>query len=184
MSPRKAVTKIEVGKRYLFREFTGLKKCKAAMMAFSQMGNTESWKKLRLEILMESIGKLSDFTMVDPKEDKDILVYDYGVLDERGYMKEVGGGTLNPEDLYEEAKEEKKVKSFIPTLSKVVLTPEQREEIEAGLAQYTNGKKLWEEWGLGKVIEKGRATSFLFHGPPGTGKTLVSQAIAADLGKE
>ena len=65
-------------------------------------------------------------------------------------------------------------------IESVVLDAPNKERIRAALAQYHHGDKLWNEWGLGDVMEKGRAISLLFFGPPGTGKTLMAEAIASE----
>lgn len=69
-------------------------------------------------------------------------------------------------------------------LDAVVLDKEVRDEIEAVLKQHKHAGKIFDEWGLGSVIEYGRGMTFLFYGPPGTGKTWTAHCIARALGKE
>lgn len=70
------------------------------------------------------------------------------------------------------------------TLNDVILSDSQREAIRVTLAGEQYLSLIMEEWGLGSVLEKGRALSMLFYGPPGTGKTLTAQAIADEFGRE
>jgi len=45
-------------------------------------------------------------------------------------------------------------------------------------------RKLFDEWGFGRLMPTGRGLSALFHGPPGTGKTMAASIMAAKLGLE
>lgn len=67
---------------------------------------------------------------------------------------------------------------------KLVLETEAREKILAVLKQQKNTKKIFEEWGLGEVIEYGRGMTMLFWGNPGTGKTFAARKIAEMLKKK
>lgn len=79
----------------------------------------------------------------------------------------------------------KKEKPFdLSKLDPLVVTEEVREEIRAVLKQKKNAKKMFEEWGLGEVIEYGRGMTFLFYGPPGTGKTWAATCIAKVFGEK
>ena len=69
-------------------------------------------------------------------------------------------------------------------LEALVVTEEVAEEIKAVLKQQENAKKMFEDWGLGKVIEYGKGMTFLFYGPPGTGKTWAANCIAKVFGTE
>lgn len=69
-------------------------------------------------------------------------------------------------------------------LNPLVVTDEVLEEIKAVLKQKQNSKKMFEEWGLGEVIEYGRGMTFLFYGPPGTGKTWAANCIAKVFGTQ
>ena len=69
-------------------------------------------------------------------------------------------------------------------LDRLVIDDESRAEIEAVLKQHKFGNKIFEEWGLGDVIEYGKGMNMLFWGPPGTGKTWGAHCIAKALGKE
>ena len=181
-------TEFQQGVVYKFKDYRAIRKCRAAFEEFARMSKPDDWKEMGIQVIDQREERLSNLQPnieVGGPEDKTVVIFDFAILDGRETMRGVGFGTLEVKDFYFELKKEKKPeKTFIPSLAKVVMTPEQRQEIEAALTQYVSGKKLWEEWGLGKVIEKGRATSYLFWGPPGTGKTLTAQAIAADLGKE
>jgi SpoVK/Ycf46/Vps4 family AAA+-type ATPase len=65
----------------------------------------------------------------------------------------------------------------------VVMSDGKRDQILEALEQIHQYDLIFEKWGFGETIEKGRGVSMLFYGPPGTGKTLVCQAIANKLGK-
>lgn len=69
-------------------------------------------------------------------------------------------------------------------LDALVIEPIIKNDIIAVLRQHEYQDKLMNKWGLGKVIEYGRGTTFLFHGSPGTGKTYGAKLIAKSLGKE
>jgi AAA+ superfamily predicted ATPase len=72
---------------------------------------------------------------------------------------------------------------FTP-LSRLIIAPEAKEEIISVLKQHQHSKQIFEDWGLGEVIEYGRGMTFLFYGPPGTGKTWAAHCIAKTLNKE
>jgi chromosomal replication initiation ATPase DnaA len=69
-------------------------------------------------------------------------------------------------------------------LDKLIISPSKRRAIVAVLKQHQHSKKIFEEWGLGEVIEYGRGMTMLFHGPPGCGKTWAAQCIAEAMGKK
>lgn len=69
-------------------------------------------------------------------------------------------------------------------LDKLVLDQETKGQILNVLKQHKYMVKIFEEWGLGEIIEYGKAMSLLFYGPPGTGKTWAATCIAKALGKE
>ncbi len=72
---------------------------------------------------------------------------------------------------------------FTP-LSRLIIAEEAKEEIISVLKQHQHSRQIFEEWGLGEVIEYGRGMTFLFYGPPGTGKTWGAHCIAKTLKKE
>jgi AAA+ superfamily predicted ATPase len=63
----------------------------------------------------------------------------------------------------------------------VIIADEKRNQILEALEQVNQSDLIFEKWGFGKTIEKGKGVSMLFYGPPGTGKTLMAQAIANKL---
>ena len=69
-------------------------------------------------------------------------------------------------------------------LEKLIIDEQSKKEIVQVMKQFKNMKKIFEEWGLGEVIEYGKAMSLLFYGPPGTGKTWGANCIAKALGKD
>jgi len=68
-------------------------------------------------------------------------------------------------------------------LSKVVLPAGVKEQILQAVTLSREEDLIFNRWGLGKQINKGKAASMLFAGPPGTGKTLAAEAVARELGK-
>ncbi len=84
----------------------------------------------------------------------------------------------------EEAEAPKSQSLDFSPLSRLIIAPEAKEEIVSVLKQHEHSQQIFEEWGLGDVIEYGRGMSFLFYGPPGTGKTWAAHCIAKSLGKE
>ncbi|HEX2573627.1 MAG TPA: ATP-binding protein [Polyangia bacterium] len=66
----------------------------------------------------------------------------------------------------------------------MVLCDEVKGRIDELLAAVRFQATVMDEWGLGRKVSYGRATSALFSGPPGTGKTMVAMLIAKALGLE
>lgn len=60
----------------------------------------------------------------------------------------------------------------------VILSESSKLAINDALTQIDNHDLIFNTWGFGNILEKGKAISMLFYGPPGTGKTLMAQAIA------
>lgn len=71
----------------------------------------------------------------------------------------------------------------IEILDKAILPEDTKQEIVSVLKQFQNASQLFEDWGLGEVIEYGRGMIFLFWGGPGTGKTFTANLMARALGK-
>lgn len=93
---------------------------------------------------------------------------------------DVAAETLKKKAAEEEANREIDFKQ----LDKLVIGEDVREEIVSVLKQHKHSKKMFEDWGLGEMIEYGRGMTFMFYGPPGTGKTWGAKCIAKALGKE
>lgn len=69
-------------------------------------------------------------------------------------------------------------------LDDVVLPEETEDAVMEALAIVEQKELIYDEWGIDRVIEKGRGTILLFYGPPGTGKTMTAEALASYLNKE
>lgn len=79
---------------------------------------------------------------------------------------------------------EKNIKLDTTPLEALVIDEAKRDEIFAVLKQHQNADKIFNEWGLGEVLEYGKGMTFMFYGPPGTGKTWGATCIAKALGME
>lgn len=77
-----------------------------------------------------------------------------------------------------------KPKLDLTQLDKLVVTDVVMREIKAVLKQHEHSGKMFEEWGLGEVVQYGRGMTFLFYGPPGTGKTWAANCIAKAFAKD
>ncbi len=69
-------------------------------------------------------------------------------------------------------------------LEDIYLTEEARRQVESTLKIITHQDKLLNEWGLKKILKRGKGAVLNFHGPSGTGKTITAEAIAKQLGKQ
>jgi AAA+ superfamily predicted ATPase len=87
-------------------------------------------------------------------------------------------------DVEAKGKKKKNVKLDTVHLDRLVIKKEAKDEILSVLKQHQHVDKLFEEWGLGAVIEYGRGMTFCFWGGPGTGKTWAAHCIAKALGTE
>lgn len=66
----------------------------------------------------------------------------------------------------------------------VIMPDTHRQHIMDALNQVDDYDLIFNKWGFGDIMEKGKAISMLFWGPPGTGKTLCAQAIADHLNRK
>ncbi len=68
------------------------------------------------------------------------------------------------------------------TWDDLVLPDDAVDEIIEFIARVQHRRQVYDAWGFGQKVAKGRGLSALFAGPPGTGKTMVAGLIARELG--
>ena len=68
------------------------------------------------------------------------------------------------------------------TLDDLVLPKKIKEQIRSLIASVRNRRMIFEDWGFGSRITKGRGICALFRGDSGTGKTLSAEIVANELG--
>ena len=67
-------------------------------------------------------------------------------------------------------------------LTDLVLPPETEAQVHEIVAAARSRSIVFQEWGFGDKLSKGKGLSALFDGEPGTGKTLCAEILAAELG--
>ena len=67
------------------------------------------------------------------------------------------------------------------TWADLVLPPAEMETLRQVAAQVGQRGKVYDEWGFGRVMNRGLGISVLFAGESGTGKTMAAEVIANDL---
>ena len=68
------------------------------------------------------------------------------------------------------------------SLDDLILPKRVRNQINSLIASVRNRRIIFEDWGFGERITKGRGICALFRGDSGTGKTLSAEIIANELG--
>jgi SpoVK/Ycf46/Vps4 family AAA+-type ATPase len=69
----------------------------------------------------------------------------------------------------------------VATWSRLVLPQRELGLLHQLRVQVDHRSVVYEEWGMGELLNRGRGVSALFTGPPGTGKTMAAEIIANDL---
>lgn len=78
-------------------------------------------------------------------------------------------------------------KDFVMTVdegvfSKIIIPNDFKQKIIEAITQLKEHKLIFEQWGFGEVITKGRGVNMLFSGVSGTGKTYCGEIIAEYIG--
>jgi MoxR-like ATPase len=63
----------------------------------------------------------------------------------------------------------------------IVLPPDEAAQLAEIAAQVSHRARVYEEWGFGEKLSRGRGIGALFSGPSGTGKTMAAEILAAHL---
>ncbi|MBP1468093.1 AAA family ATPase [Candidatus Chloroploca sp. M-50] len=66
----------------------------------------------------------------------------------------------------------------------LVLPADRIAQLRELCGQVRRHDQVFDGWGFGGKLSRGRGTSALFSGPPGTGKTMAAEVIAGELGLE
>jgi len=64
----------------------------------------------------------------------------------------------------------------------LILTDEIKDQLKEIVSAFKNRRALYEDWGFGFRIHRGRGLICLFDGEPGTGKTMCAEVLANELG--
>lgn len=64
----------------------------------------------------------------------------------------------------------------------IVLPDDKVAHLRELAAQVRHHYRVYDAWGFGKKLSRGKGLSALFTGPPGTGKTMAAEVLAHDLG--
>jgi SpoVK/Ycf46/Vps4 family AAA+-type ATPase len=67
------------------------------------------------------------------------------------------------------------------SFDELVLPEEQATQIREIASQAQNRTRVYEDWGFGSKLTRGRGISALFAGPSGTGKTMAAEVLANEL---
>ncbi len=97
--------------------------------------------------------------------------------------------TLTAADLWQACREQvswrldELAQRIIPcyTRDDIVLPEEASRQLEEIAAQVTHRPQVYEAWGFGAKLSRGRGISALFAGPSGTGKTMAAEILANQL---
>lgn len=100
-----------------------------------------------------------------------------------------GGEAISLDDLWQECREQASrplddlAQRIVPcyTWQDIVLPEDVARQLEEIAAQVTCRAQVYEEWGFGATLDRGRGISALFSGPSGTGKTMAAEILARHL---
>jgi ATP-dependent 26S proteasome regulatory subunit len=99
------------------------------------------------------------------------------------------GASLTADDLWQACREQagwqldELAQRIIPcyTWEDIVLPEDVFRQLQEIAAQVANRSRVYETWGFGAKLSRGRGISALFSGPSGTGKTMAAEILANHL---
>jgi hypothetical protein len=97
--------------------------------------------------------------------------------------------SLNPDDFWQACREQagwhlgELAQRITPFYSweDIILPKDVFQQLQEIAAQVANRAQVYEEWGFGAKLSRGRGISALFSGPSGTGKTMAAEILANHL---
>jgi len=100
-----------------------------------------------------------------------------------------GEGELSADDLWQACREQtgwhldELAQHITPcyTWEDIVLPEDTFRQLQEIAAQVANRPRVYEAWGFGAQLKRGRGISVLFSGPSGTGKTMAAEVLANHL---
>ena len=141
----------------------------------SGLSNDDKWDRLT-EL---SVAYLRDVTKEIPSFAKE---QDYEMSGGAGYISAESLITKIEElDSQTNQVEIKPIKTFNNAFDKIVLPTGYREKIIETVSQLKDYKTIFEEWGLGEKVKRGKGVNILLSGASGTGKTWCGEVIAEYL---
>lgn len=173
----------KVERSYLF------KNCRINIEGLSEAGSEENGYKLLDELSVKQyILRPIEAMLHDYLPSKYMPRCSEVTLRLGGYSEREGKETGGRPTRKQEKDESKQIEFEICEpqwqMDDVHLCQETMEQITAALNIVRYRDTLLKDWGLGKILKKGKGAVLNFYGPPGTGKSMTAEAIAHQLGRK